>query len=138
MDKFPAPVGEFVSLIVEQRYDVGQVVASQMPEPIEVEGQPASVLTPNAVTRVLLFNHGSMGAQGPQGPAGDPGADASIHARRFARVGDYAYLGSAPAGSVDAAPVWNVTRLYYDAGVYQSAAEASSVNWTDFLTHTYT
>ena len=85
---------------------------------------------------------GPQGAQGPQGATGPQGVDGSgVGARRFAFVSgspDVAYCGVAPLGSSESATVWFISKLTLATdGTVDTITTVSGVNWTDYLTHTY-
>jgi hypothetical protein len=58
--------------------------------------------------------------------------------RRYASSGNYAYCGSAPYNTAVSTTNWTITRLNIAADGTVTIACVSGVNWTDYLTHTYT
>lgn len=91
-------------------------------------------------------DQGPTGIQGPQGPQGDPGSweEEVPYAKRVDFVGDsIIYSGVAPVGSVNADPVWKISRttLGNDGDVTVEWADGNSLYdnvWNDHLTLSYT
>lgn len=57
--------------------------------------------------------------------------------RRYAYVNPYVYLGTAPAGTLDSASTWTLTRLTVAADGTVSATETATDAWDDRATATY-
>ena len=57
--------------------------------------------------------------------------------RRYAAAGSYIYLGTAPAGTLDSAKTWTLTRLTLAADGSVSATETATDAWDDRATATY-
>jgi hypothetical protein len=61
--------------------------------------------------------------------------------RRFATVGSFLYCGTAAIGSLEGSNVWTIIRLTIAAdGSVTATATAQppgGVDWTNYLTHTY-
>jgi len=65
----------------------------------------------------------------------DP-AGAAAEERRFEADTPYCYLGTAPAGTLDADEAWAITRVDFPAGMVELSA--TDVAWDDRATVTYT
>jgi hypothetical protein len=67
------------------------------------------------------------------------GAPVSVSfTRRYDRVGNFAYAGIAPSGSLETDSVWSITRIELDENeLLVGTLNATSVAWSDRLTETY-
>jgi hypothetical protein len=72
------------------------------------------------------------------GRPGQNGADAQVPARRHEWASPYDYCAQAPAGSLESAEVWSITRLTIAANGTVVTETATNVAWDDRATATYT
>ena len=56
---------------------------------------------------------------------------------KHASTGAYSYCGQASDGSLESEAVWTITRIQVLDDGSTSITTASSVDWTNYLTHTY-
>lgn len=62
---------------------------------------------------------------------------ATNYTRRHAFNSANSYMGVAPQGSSESANVWSITRITVAVNGTTTTAQAVNVNWTNYLTHTY-
>ena len=80
----------------------------------------------------VLTADGSGGAAW-EAPSGGTGGGE----RRYAFAEPYIYLGTAPAGTAEAATTWTLTRLTVDAEGVVTATESATDAWDNRVTATY-
>jgi hypothetical protein len=119
----PAPWGDVVALIVEQRLSVPFVVVPQQNYAVVGGTGGGSLVQANAVTQALVFS--------PAG--GRDGVDNTGYLRRYDKNGNYTYVGVAPFGSEEFESVWKVTRFHYVGEQLQSTLVRTNIPWS---THT--
>jgi hypothetical protein len=79
--------------------------------------------------RIVATSVAGFGPQGPQGAAGEQREARSDY------VDPYSYIGVAPTGSLESAPVWTITRIEIDDPIVVTVA--TGVAWDDRLIAAY-
>ena len=102
-----------------------------MSDPVVVVRVPSILVSVSVPAPVVIVRTGIQGNQG------EDGEDASVHSRRYEKNGNYIYVATAPAGSLEASAVWRVTRITYVAGVQTASGVSTNSSWTGRSGHTY-
>ena len=66
---------------------------------------------------------------------GEPARTSVAQSRRFAMAAPYAYIGTAPSGTLESAAAWTIVREDFTGAV--AIATATSTAWTNRATATY-
>lgn len=61
----------------------------------------------------------------------------SVYEKRHAYVSDVSYCGQAPIGSPETLPYWTISKIVIASNGSVTVTRAYNVNWTNYLTHSY-
>lgn len=116
-------------------------------------GQNLEIIAPNAIATLndnpfLELSSSSTANIGLLDELGNPvphinviGSDiivTGVKIRRHAYHESISYCGKAPFGSAESENLWTITKITVNSDGTTATAVAINVNWTDYLTHTYT
>jgi len=115
---------------------------------ITVTNTPSNTVTVEAIEYAVEVDvidyiiqiSGTQGIQGPQGEQGQAGQPAINKAKRHAFVSGVSYCGVAIYTDIEPTEnddVWTIKKITVATDGTTTITQATNVDWTNYLTHTY-